>query len=228
MSGSETKRTTGGCLCRALRYEAVGEPLGAGHCYCVDCRRASGSGFIPFMGFKADFGPLHRRSARVPVEGGERRRRGAQSLRGVHEPRVRRRDRQVRLVHALCGLARRPLSLPSDDRHLRPRPPAVGAHPARLQGVRPPAGLTAAPGLGGLRLSAIVRRPQDAQTAVIVSWDCVAAPASRQESRGPLEASGPRERRGRLRVTPACQFPVGSGMSIPSFSSFSRTHWKRW
>lgn len=22
-----------------------------GHCYCVDCRKASGSGFIPFMGF---------------------------------------------------------------------------------------------------------------------------------------------------------------------------------
>jgi hypothetical protein len=51
---SEAKRYTGGCLCGALRYEAVGEPLGSGHCYCVDCRRASGSGFIPFMGFKAD------------------------------------------------------------------------------------------------------------------------------------------------------------------------------
>ena len=53
MSG-EAKRYTGGCLCGALRYEAVGEPLGSGHCYCVDCRRASGSGFIPFMGFKAE------------------------------------------------------------------------------------------------------------------------------------------------------------------------------
>jgi hypothetical protein len=45
------KRYTGGCLCGALRYEADGEPLFAGHCYCEDCRRASGSGFIPFMGF---------------------------------------------------------------------------------------------------------------------------------------------------------------------------------
>jgi hypothetical protein len=44
-------RYTGGCLCGALRYEAVGEPLFAGHCYCTDCRKASGSGFIPFMGF---------------------------------------------------------------------------------------------------------------------------------------------------------------------------------
>ena len=50
----EVKRYTGGCLCGALRYEAVGEPLGSGHCYCADCRKASGSGFVPFMGFKAD------------------------------------------------------------------------------------------------------------------------------------------------------------------------------
>ena len=44
---------TGGCLCGALRYEAVGEPLFAGFCYCADCRKASGSGCIPFMGFAA-------------------------------------------------------------------------------------------------------------------------------------------------------------------------------
>lgn len=42
---------TGGCLCGAVRYEARGEPLYAGHCYCEDCRKASGSGFIPFMGY---------------------------------------------------------------------------------------------------------------------------------------------------------------------------------
>ena len=43
---------TGGCLCGALRYEAQGRPM-MGHCYCADCRKASGSGFIPFMGFAA-------------------------------------------------------------------------------------------------------------------------------------------------------------------------------
>ena len=43
----------GGCLCGAVRYEARGEPLNMGHCYCADCRKASGSGFIPFMGFPA-------------------------------------------------------------------------------------------------------------------------------------------------------------------------------
>jgi hypothetical protein len=44
-------RYKGGCLCGAVRYEAEGEPEFAGHCYCADCRKASGSGFIPFMGF---------------------------------------------------------------------------------------------------------------------------------------------------------------------------------
>jgi hypothetical protein len=43
----------GGCLCGALRYVAVGDPLYSGHCYCADCRKASGSGFIPFMSYPA-------------------------------------------------------------------------------------------------------------------------------------------------------------------------------
>lgn len=43
----------GGCLCGTLRYEARGAPLYMGHCYCGDCRKASGSGFIPFMAFAA-------------------------------------------------------------------------------------------------------------------------------------------------------------------------------
>jgi len=50
LSESE-KRYTGGCLCGGLRYEAEGEPLYSGLCYCADCQKASGSGFIPFMGF---------------------------------------------------------------------------------------------------------------------------------------------------------------------------------
>jgi hypothetical protein len=45
------KRYTGGCLCGQLRYEADGEPLFAGLCYCADCQKASGSAFAPFMGF---------------------------------------------------------------------------------------------------------------------------------------------------------------------------------
>lgn len=45
---------TGGCLCGQVRYEARGAPTMMGHCYCADCRKASRSGFIPFMGFAAE------------------------------------------------------------------------------------------------------------------------------------------------------------------------------
>ena len=45
---------SGGCLCGALRYEGMAELTNAGHCYCADCRKASGSGFIPFMGVSRD------------------------------------------------------------------------------------------------------------------------------------------------------------------------------
>lgn len=55
---------TGGCLCGALRYEARGAPQVAGYCYCGDCRKASGSAFIGFMGFAPD---------RVTVTGQTRR-----------------------------------------------------------------------------------------------------------------------------------------------------------
>jgi len=51
--GEETARFTGGCLCGALRYEARGKPRGMALCYCNDCRKASGSGFIPVIGFDA-------------------------------------------------------------------------------------------------------------------------------------------------------------------------------
>jgi hypothetical protein len=49
----EARPITGGCLCGQLRYEARGAPDYMGYCFCDDCRKASGSGFIPFMGFAA-------------------------------------------------------------------------------------------------------------------------------------------------------------------------------
>jgi hypothetical protein len=48
-----THPITGSCLCGALRYTASAEPIYAGYCFCEDCRKASGSGFIAFMGFAA-------------------------------------------------------------------------------------------------------------------------------------------------------------------------------
>jgi hypothetical protein len=69
-----TKRITGGCLCGALRYEAEGEPLYAGHCYCADCRKASGSGFSPFMGYPSSavrFSGASRTTVTKAFRGGE-------------------------------------------------------------------------------------------------------------------------------------------------------------
>jgi hypothetical protein len=65
---------TGGCLCGALRYAAAGEPLHCGHCYCTDCRKASGSGFIPFMIFPATalrFTGETRQTRSAALRGGE-------------------------------------------------------------------------------------------------------------------------------------------------------------
>ncbi|MBX3480405.1 MAG: GFA family protein [Caulobacter sp.] len=38
-----TRTLTGGCLCGAVRYQAAAEPQMVGDCYCVDCRRSSGT-----------------------------------------------------------------------------------------------------------------------------------------------------------------------------------------
>ena len=50
----DENKISGGCLCGALRYQAEGEPLFAGYCCCDDCQKASGSGFIPFIGYPAN------------------------------------------------------------------------------------------------------------------------------------------------------------------------------
>jgi len=41
----------GGCLCGGARYNAEGEPLVAGHCYCQDCRRSSGTAHCTHVAF---------------------------------------------------------------------------------------------------------------------------------------------------------------------------------
>jgi len=69
---SNTKHYVGGCLCGAVRYEARGEPTYQGYCFCSDCRKASGSGFVPFLLFPAS-------SLRIT---GDTRRSTAKSLRG--------------------------------------------------------------------------------------------------------------------------------------------------
>jgi hypothetical protein len=39
------KHFTGGCLCRAIRYQCSAEPVAMANCHCHDCQRATGTAF---------------------------------------------------------------------------------------------------------------------------------------------------------------------------------------
>ncbi|MFD2648512.1 GFA family protein [Devosia albogilva] len=47
------ERVTGGCLCGAVRIEAVGEPYRVGVCHCLDCRKHHGALFFAAAMFPA-------------------------------------------------------------------------------------------------------------------------------------------------------------------------------
>jgi hypothetical protein len=45
---------TGRCLCGAVTYEAQDEPGITGHCYCIDCRKSSGTGHSTHVAMRAE------------------------------------------------------------------------------------------------------------------------------------------------------------------------------
>ena len=47
-------RVTGGCLCGAVRIEAVGRPDRVGLCHCLDCRKHHGAPFFAAAVFAED------------------------------------------------------------------------------------------------------------------------------------------------------------------------------
>lgn len=47
----ETQKTTGGCMCGAVRYEAVGETKFIGHCHCHSGRRHTGAPVVTWAAF---------------------------------------------------------------------------------------------------------------------------------------------------------------------------------
>ena len=44
-------RFVGGCLCGAIRYRVVGEPIDAGYCHCKICRRSAGAPVLAWATF---------------------------------------------------------------------------------------------------------------------------------------------------------------------------------
>lgn len=44
---------TGGCACRALRYDIATDPVEQTHCQCRDCQRRSGTGHSSWLVFAA-------------------------------------------------------------------------------------------------------------------------------------------------------------------------------
>lgn len=52
--GGDPITMTGGCLCGAVRYEAIGQPLDIGYCHCQSCRRHTGAPVVAYVGFNGD------------------------------------------------------------------------------------------------------------------------------------------------------------------------------
>lgn len=46
--------TTGRCLCGSVTFEGRGDPKWVIHCHCRNCQRASGAGFLTYIGFMSD------------------------------------------------------------------------------------------------------------------------------------------------------------------------------
>ncbi len=49
-----SKPSTGGCQCGAVRFEATGAPKFVANCHCVSCRKATGGAFSTWVGFNDD------------------------------------------------------------------------------------------------------------------------------------------------------------------------------
>ncbi len=41
----------GGCHCGAIKFKTAGDPFWVGACYCIDCRKISGSPYTVFVGY---------------------------------------------------------------------------------------------------------------------------------------------------------------------------------
>jgi len=60
-----TTKATGGCMCGAVRYEAIGEPFAVNYCHCHSCRKHNGGPVVALAGYRAE---------QVQFSGAERKR----------------------------------------------------------------------------------------------------------------------------------------------------------
>ena len=57
------RKTTGGCSCGAVTFEATGDPGMVIQCHCLECQKSSGAGHVPFAGY-----PAPQVSVKVPTK----------------------------------------------------------------------------------------------------------------------------------------------------------------
>ena len=50
---ADTPYREGGCRCGAVRFRAAGKPLWVAHCHCNECRKATGSAFASYAGYRS-------------------------------------------------------------------------------------------------------------------------------------------------------------------------------
>lgn len=51
---NSSSKTTGGCMCGAVRYEATDTPFLINHCHCQSCRKHNGAAVVTLVGFTED------------------------------------------------------------------------------------------------------------------------------------------------------------------------------
>jgi len=44
----------GSCHCKQIQFETMGEPFWVGSCYCVDCQKITGTGYMTFVAYKKE------------------------------------------------------------------------------------------------------------------------------------------------------------------------------
>lgn len=51
---TDKRNMEGGCHCGAIRFKVEGEPSWIGTCYCIDCRKISGTPAMTFVEFQKE------------------------------------------------------------------------------------------------------------------------------------------------------------------------------